>query len=529
MTKWGMRSLGLVRTLRRDLSLVCCVQWADPGSTIRNLLRHHPSPIRDFGDFMKRLSFVFLWALSSILLIPISSLSVSSNSYADEAMTSKDIFNPALEALAKGVEKEFVAKNLNGVLACFDDQAWIDRIVESAELPQSVRETVGRQLVGAKYFESYWSGKMKQADSQTSFRFLKLIRRNEEMRALFRSVDSVGLTYLEMVPSLKGDGSVRFADIYDIRNGESSTFLFQSMMQAFYKGNSDLMRYNDTISQLAEQTDWNDALKLLDKLDLKYQSTKTVLLKKTRFNMYKLNFAKCVLLSKEYQKQFGNDESIDVAMVEPLLADGRHDALMEVLTRLENFTGPEPYLMAIRAICASQGRGGNDELKRLCEMAMEMEPTLSYAVDPVIQLSMKKSNFTETTRLIIHLLQNGNVAYVDKFLESISSRPYVDSEAYRDLLKWKNEQKPEAERIQFATKEQEAKSLQDKDLKESFDKLRSSIKAENYASGTKLLLYLEEKHNVRIADVFFSQQEMKGYISYTDYQTYLEKRPKKRP
>ncbi len=507
------------------------MQCSDPGSTIEILLRHHPTPIRDFGASMKRFSFVFLWALSSILLTPISNLSVSSVSYADER-PSKEISNSALEAMAKGLEKEFVDKNLTGVLACFDEQLWIDRIVESAELPQSVRETVGRQFVAAKYFESYWSRQIKQANSQTSFRFLKLVQRNEEKRALFRSVDSGGLTYLEMVPSLKVDGSIRFADIYDIRNGELSTSLFQSMLHALNKRDSDLMGYNETISQvatLAAKTDWNGALKLLDELSPKYQNTKTVLLNKIRFHMYKMNLGKCVQLSKEYQKQFGNDESIDVAMVEPLLADGRHDALIEVLARIENFTGPEPYLMAIRAICASQRRGDNEELKRLCEKAMEMEPTLSYAVDPAIQLSMEKSNFTETTRLIIHLLQNGNAAYVDKLLAAISSRPYLESEAYRDLLKWKNEQKPKAERIQFATKEQEAKLLQDEDLNGTIGKLRSAIKAENYASGTKLLLYLEEKHNVRIADVFFAQKEMKGYASSPEYQTYLEKRPKERP
>lgn len=480
---------------------------------------------------MKRLSFVFLWSLTSILMIPISNLPVSRILHAEER-PSKEISNSALEALAKELEKEFVAKNLTGVLACFDEQLWKDRIVESAELPQSVRETVVRQFAAAKYFDAYWSGKLKQADSQTSFRYLKLVRRNEEKRALFRSVDSGGLTYLEMVPSFKADGSIRFADIYDIRNGESSTFLYQSMLQVLNKRDSDLMRYLESFSKiatLADKTDWNGALAMLDELSPKYQNTKTVFLNKIRFNLYKMNLVKCVLLSKEYRKQFGNDESIDVAMVEPLLADGRHDALTEVLTRIEYFTGPEPYLMAIRAICASQSRGDNDELKRLCEKAMEMEPTLSYAVDPAIQLSMTKSNFTETTRLIIHLLQNGNVAYVDKLLASLSSKLYVESEAYRDLLKWKNEQKPEAKRIQFATKEQEAKLLQDQDLTESIGKLRSAIKAENYASGTKLLLYLEEKHNVRFADVFFAAEEMKGYAISPEYQTYLEKRPKERP
>ncbi len=472
---------------------------------------------------MKRLLFLCLWILSSTLLMPMSN--------ADE-VPAKEIADSTLETLAKELEKEFVAKNLPGVLACFDEQLWLDRVLDAVELPEAVRRTVGSQLAAGKFFESHWTEEIKKTDSQTSFRFLKVVARNDEKRALFRSVDSDGLTYLEMVPRLKSDGSLRFEDIYDTRGGESSTLTFQSMLQAFQKSDSDLMQYNSTIQQIeaiAGKTDWNGALKLLSELAPKYQSTKTVILRKIRFRTYNKNFAKCVLLAKEYQKQFGNDESIDVVMVEPLLAYAQFEELSEVLTRLEKFTGPEPYLMAIQAICASQGMGDNDELKRLCAKAMELEPTLSYAADPAIQVSMKESNFAETTRLIIHQLKNGNSAYVDKLLAPLSATPYLNSDAYRELLKWKNEQRPAAEKIQVANKEQEAKLLQDKDIQESIRRLRSAVKAENYASGTKLLLHLEEKHNIKFADVFFAQEEMKGYAKSPEYQLYLEKRPQARP
>ena len=472
---------------------------------------------------MKRHLVLCLWILSSTLLVPIAN--------ADDVPV-KEISNSALETLAKELEKEFVAKNLPGVLACFDEQLWLDRVLDAVELPEAVRRTVGSQLATGKFFESHWTQEIKKTDSQTSFRFLQLVARNEEKRALFRSVDSDGLTYLEMVPRPNSDGSIRFMDIHDIRSGESSTLLFQSMLQAFQKNDSGLMRYNETIQQIetrSNKTDWNGALKLLSELDPKYQSTKTVILRKIRYRTYNKNFAKCVLLAKEYQKQFGNDESIDVVMVGPLLAYTQFEELSAVLTRLEKFTGPEPYLMTIQAICASQGMGDNDELKRLCAKAMELEPTLGYAVDPAIQVAMKESNFAETNRLIIHLLKNGNSAFVDKLLASVSSTPYLNSEAYRELLKWKNEQRPAAEKIQVANKEQSAKLLQDKDIQESIGKLRSAVKAENYANGTKLLLHLEEKHNILFADVFFAQEEMKGYAKSSEYQRYLEKRPQARP
>ncbi|MCY2982158.1 MAG: hypothetical protein NTY15_00800 [Planctomycetota bacterium] len=158
-----------------------------------------------------------------------------------------------------------------------------------------------------------------------------------------------------------------------------------------------------------------------------------------------------------------------------------------------------------------------------------LSSTLLIPMANADEVSMKDSNFVETTRLIVHLLKNGNAAFVDKLLASLSATPYLNSEAYRELLKWKNDQRPAAEKIQVATKEQETKLLQDKDIQESIGKLRSAVKAENYANGTKLLLHLEEKHNIKFADVFFAQEEMKGYVKSSEYQLYLEKRPQARP
>jgi hypothetical protein len=279
-----------------------------------------------------------------------------------------------------------------------------------------------------------------------SFKLLRVHTVDGRVRALFRLLlGDGGVNYHDYLVSRCDDGSIAMEDAYIFGAGEMFS---QTMRRILVPLLSQLNAPNGPTAADLESA------KALTEIAKAFQAQKFVVVSSKYKELPKnLQENKSIMLLyiqalagdekaegeyvkalERFRKLFPNDACIDFLSIDYYVLKKDFPAALKSVENIEKKTGGDPYLIAMRAMLATE-KGDHAQAKKLFVESLKAEPDLEFTHWGRISLALKEKNHADTLEGLKQIVQACN-AEIQDLTESAEYADFVKSKEHREWLKW---------------------------------------------------------------------------------------------
>lgn len=361
-----------------------------------------------------------------------------------QAYTEKDFL-----ALAQKIESSMKRGDASVLDSAIDLDAIVDKAMSGYNVDQKIKDGFRKGAQDGLRKNSFGRQILASMQKSGSYKFLRLYRAQDGHRLLFRLLGSDGgLNYHSMLLGTGKPDGIRISDIYIYLSGElfSDTlrrgFLplaYDSQRGVFEKilgWESDFVKNLTKIRKmqsLGNEGKPKEALQIYFELPQTLQKDKTFLLLRTIYASQVGNNKEYEDAMKTYQKNFPNDPSVDLVVLDAYVLTKKYGAAIQSINRIDKSVGGDPYLSALRAnVYVLDGKLG--PAKESAQKAVAAEPGLVEGYWSLVSVALVEKNYRETARLLLHVEKNLGIELND--LKNASEYAgFVRSPEYREWMK----------------------------------------------------------------------------------------------
>lgn len=284
------------------------------------------------------------------------------------------------------------------------------------------------------------------------YSLLRIHQVDGRQRVLMRSIGpDGGVGYHDIILVKKPNGEVEIDDIYIYLGGEKlSQMLRHMILPVLTEKNQGLLAklsgseriYSKHIKTLAEMTIDNRNGKYKDALE-KFRSLPVELQNNKYFQIIAMRAAQglddesgYVRELERYKKNFPNDPSLDLMIIDYYFIKNNHAEVFRALDRLDKAVGGDPQLWALTGSSLVKA-DRISEATALVEKAIKVEPNLTSAYQVRISISLKAKNHTDT---LIWLKKGIETKALAADSDSLKMNPeyaeFIKTTAFEELKQW---------------------------------------------------------------------------------------------
>ncbi|HYG14315.1 MAG TPA: hypothetical protein VEC12_01080 [Bacteroidia bacterium] len=283
-----------------------------------------------------------LTAISLFLLFMAASIPAISQTKPTDAEIKK--FGLKIDSLANAGAWEKISKNH------FDVEALGNRILAKIQLSEADKKD---------FMEGFKSGSqtnniMAEFEAQsTGFKFLKVVERNKEKRALFRMEAGDGLNYLEFYVIKNTKNELKIADIYSYLLIDDISSSLASMIQNFQDSEMSNAASSPTLQTVKamraaqKEQNYNKILTLYNKLSPEDKKLKLFLtIRMTAAQNVGDEQYKAAM--DDFYKAYPNEPGLSLLMIDRYFMEDNYAKTLEVINKTDSLVGGDPYLELYR-------------------------------------------------------------------------------------------------------------------------------------------------------------------------------------
>lgn len=281
-------------------------------------------------------------ALGIFALFIVLSVPAISQAKPTEAEIKK--FGLKIDSLANAGDWEKISKNH------FDVEALGNRILTKLQLSDADKK---------EFIEGFKSG--AQADNimsefekqSTGFRFLRVVDRNKELRALFRMEVGDGLNYMEFYIVKNSKNELKIADIYSYILIDDISSSLAAMLQNFQDSDvadaasSPTLQTAKAMRAAQKEQDYKKILALYDKLSPEDKKLKLFLtMRMTAAQNIGDDEYKAAM--DAFYNAYPNEPGLSLLMIDRYFMEDNYAKTLEVINKTDNLVGGDPFLELYR-------------------------------------------------------------------------------------------------------------------------------------------------------------------------------------
>ena len=361
-----------------------------------------------------------------------------------QAYTERDFL-----ALARKIEGSMRRGDASVLDSAIDLDAMLDKAMSGYSVDQKLKDGFRKGAKEGMHKNSFGRQILASMQKSGSYKFLRLYRAQDGHRLLFRLLGSDGgLNYHSMLLGTARPDGIRISDLYVYLTGElfSDTLrrgflpLAYDSQRGFFEKilgwESDFVKNLPKVRKmqsLGKEGKPKEALQIYFELPQTLQQDKTFLLLRTIYASQAGNNKEYEDAMKEYQKNFPNDPSVDLVVLDAYVLSKKYGAAIQSINRINKSIGGDPYLGALRAnVHVMDGKLG--PAKESAQKAIADEPGLVEGYWSLVSVSLTEKNYQETARLLRHIEKKLGIELND--LKNASEYAgFVQSPEYREWTK----------------------------------------------------------------------------------------------
>lgn len=345
----------------------------------------------------------------------------------------------SMVAFARDIESSLGACETALFESSVDFNALLLRSTADLEIPDEIRvELIGGVARGFVLGEEI----CKTVQQSGSYDLLRVRRVEGEPRALFRIVSDSGFNYHELLLATTADGEVAITDLYVLSLGE---WISQTARRGFLPflaqreaGSLDRMDAGENLfvenlsailsmQQRYRQGDFEGALEVFDSMPEELKKHRNILM--TRYAIaLQIGGEAYDAAMLDLKNNFPGDPGLDLVLVDHYFKEGRFDRALEIIDRIDDWAGGDPYLDFMRAnVLYADGKPA--AARAAAGRAIEREPGMEDPYWTLVSISLDEADFVETARLLGEIEGKLGVAIGDLSTIPEYAR-FVESEAY---------------------------------------------------------------------------------------------------
>ncbi|MBZ4416472.1 lipopolysaccharide assembly protein LapB [Myxococcus sp. RHSTA-1-4] len=351
--------------------------------------------------------------------------------------------DPAYLAFAQAVEKGINAREADALDAHIDKDAIFKKSTEGVQVPADFAAGFKK---GLQQGAALGFGKqlISTFNEESTFTLLRARAVKGVPRALFRSLSTRGLNYLDLELARDAKGQVRVVDIYPYVAGE---FISETLRRAYLAAAADanqglvdrLMGKEQTylknlprlqaMQKAFQAGNHEEVLRLYGQLPAAFKTDKIVLL-------LRLQAAAALSLEGEayaqaiadYEKALPNDPSVELVSFDGYLLRKDHAGAIRAMDKLDRRVR-DPYLSVLRGNVMLD-KGDTAEARRHYVAAVTAEPTLLVGHWSLAGLALQEKQYKELGERLDAIEATGLVQLND--LEGVAEyQGFVKSPEYK--------------------------------------------------------------------------------------------------
>lgn len=249
-----------------------------------------------------------------------------------------------------------------------------------------------------------------------SYTLLRIREERGATRALFRLISDGGVNYHDLTLGHRRDGSVCVVDAYYYAMGEylSETLRHTllkvaaaenaSFLERLVGDEREYLRHMSRIDEIQAHVAAGHpekALATYDSLPRSVQLEKPFLLSRIMITQ-SLDESLYLAAMADYQRQYPDDPSLDLMLIDMHLLRGDHAKALATVDRLEKRVVRDPYLDSLRGNLYLQA-GRPDEARRAFQRCVDDEPTLDAGYFGLVDAAMASEDFDSVAKLLTQL------------------------------------------------------------------------------------------------------------------------------
>jgi hypothetical protein len=284
-----------------------------------------------------------------------------------------------------------------------------------------------------------------------SFKLLRVHTVDGRTRALFRILpNGGGVNYHDFLVARYDDGAIAMEDDYVYGVGELITQTMRrvlvpliSQVNAAKGPNAADMESAKAMSEMGKAFQAQNFALVSSKykqLPKNMQENKSIML------LYIQALAadekaegEYVKAMERFRQMYPNDACIDFLSIDYYTLKKDFPAALKAVESIEKKAGGDPYLVAMRAMLATE-KGDNAQAKKLFAEALKAEPDLELAHWGRISLALKEKNHADTLEGLKQIVRVCNLE-IQNLAENADYADFVKSKEHRDWLTWYSTQK----------------------------------------------------------------------------------------
>ncbi len=352
-----------------------------------------------------------------------------------------------IEEVVYTIQNSIDAQNPDPINELFDYDLFKERIFAGLDVDESKQEEFmtgmkkgfdwGQELVNAIKLEGHYTAKSYTSGSDT-------------ISAFYRMVSGGGINYHEY--EIYYDGEFHIFDVYVFLTGQYISEAMRQVVEplmlqddSFMGRLSDLgsklfgdkKKYMNDLKQfplikkaLAEK-DYQKVHDLYKDLGEKARAMKSMQLQ----HLLALQHIDTALMTEYidiYKKDFPDDVSIDLIMIDYYFTLGEYDKALESVENLEYWAEDDGYLQYLKSNIYSV-KGDAENFAKFGNLSIEWEPWLSEPYFTMIEYQLKQKNFTEVINLMKKLRYHCSLEYSEESMSGFELfSDFLKSKEYKD-------------------------------------------------------------------------------------------------
>lgn len=338
-----------------------------------------------------------------------------------------------ISAAAEAYAKAINSNDADTAATFLNTDAIVDTSIKDVKAPKEFLDGFSGQMKkeGLKAFAMQLCA---QKGSTGGMKFLRVVQRGTETRAMIRFVGEGGLNYHEYVVEIK-DGKACFVDMYIWLTGEKISSTFGRLAQQAYDSFANSGKIGARLGAVKEmgraiqEQRWKDVLDAYEKLDPETRKEKLIQIFRIKA-CFNTNDAAYSAALKEYAELFKDDASLDLMLLDTLLTQKQYDEAFKSLDRLDKAVGGDNYLNVLRAN-VNFAKGDSANCKVCANKALAAEPNLLPAADTLLTLALEEKDFPAAKAMMIRMEKDmefefGDLTKVEPFAGFVASPSYKE-------------------------------------------------------------------------------------------------------
>ena len=348
------------------------------------------------------------------------------------------------EDFAAEFEEAVLRGDHNGMTNRIDWLALLATATAGIDAPADFRQQFIDDALHAK---GDLARQLSAASRPGGFRLLRVYTRDDETRALFRSIFRSGVRYQELILGRNADGEVCATDVYFYKSAErlSRTMRRMYLVAAAEQPSNPLAgllgRDNDFVKHAEEFRQMpillnagkpKEVAEIYDSLPTQMKSEKTVMLLYV-LAAQRIDDATYTEAIDRFRQQHPDDPCLDMVSIDGYVLRAQYDEALLAVDRVDEAVGGDPYMNVVRANIHRM-QGDLTKSAALAQKAMDQDPKLLDAYWALLTVSLEEKEFRETANWLTTIRDKFDIEFDD--IENIPDyAEFLESPEYAEWSK----------------------------------------------------------------------------------------------